>query len=451
MSKKLKSWLKNTGLALPLLIGMFICLLPSPFSWPVGMAVIILVALGYLILFGRKEAMDARVRWAFITGFVLLAAIISSVTLNWMQVEPGLIPLLIARGLALLVGIVLSYMITWLFFMAVIYVSSVYVLTLHKEENISLWEAIRFMHSLIRGSQHDWVEVKGGEAKELKKKGTMEDWSSLGKIIIAPGHAVVLEKKTEFSRVLGVGSHVKKKGEKVREVFELKGLSANPTLENVITRDQFPLTIKMSVGFKIKAAEDPKAKEVIKDNWEVFTPVGEATLKKGAASTGGGWKKRPEGAAVGALRDQIMTYTLDELFKIQENGQDPVQVNNRRIKIIEDAVKEAASEAVSKGGLLEVSGVDIQEITLPDDARERIKADSAKKVEAEKNTAKEELVSRILDDIGKRTGKIGPGELRVAVEMVEKLSEKKFPETFIAPNFLVGSQPLQDANQQNPN
>jgi regulator of protease activity HflC (stomatin/prohibitin superfamily) len=316
---------------------------------------------------------------------------------------------------AILLGILATLALTLTLFIVIGYFSSIYILALHEEE-VSFWDAFKSFWFLIFDVKLGWLLVENGEIKELKSKGFVNKWLSRGKIIVKPGNAVVLEKGGRITGIHGPGTVFTVKDETIRKpVFDLRPQFVMHELDKVITADQIPLKIKLGVGYRITPAKGPNAPDVIKEkNFDLF-PVEKATLQKAAFNgTAGGWKGFGENVCDGQLRDQIMVHRFDEIFEIRGDNQDiSVRVNERRIRHIEEAIMKTVNSFADASMGVTITFVDIGEITFPDDIEEAIQmriksqaeAEAIGRIENTRNSAKGDMVTRILNSISEQTNR----------------------------------------------
>ncbi len=255
--------------------------------------------------------------------------------------------------------------------------------------------------------------VEGGRVTEVER--ISENLDGVGKIIVKPGSAIVLETETAVSRICGPGVVIMGQDEKIRMVFDLRPQFDVTTLENVITADQISLTMEVGVGYRIQPASNPDDPSVIKESNFGLFPVHKETLLKAAFNgTAAGWTGFGANAPLGALRDQIMTHRLDELFELGGNALDPThkRVNDQQIKLIEQAVVDTVNGFATDNMGVEITGVDIRQIDLPDEVVEALRmeiksqaeAEAIQRIEAQRNAARGGLVNEILDGISAGMG-----------------------------------------------
>ncbi len=415
------------------LLGAVIFLLGPETFWILGVGIILLTWLMALIVFIPRRAAEVRGQWTLLACFFLLASIIASATLiyvhtNEIPIEltsPSLSTIAFTgeRIVAAVSGVAVGFIATLIFFVIVCYFCTIYALELNDELNF--WNAFKSFVHLILNFHLPWLLIEDGEITELVKKGFPIDRLSLGKVVIKPGNAVVMEKGGKITRICGPGIIVTTKNEKPRQVFDLRLQFAVLDVENVITADRIPLEIELGVGYKLTPASDLDDPTVIKEkNFNLF-PVTEETLRKAAFNgTAGGWTGFSQGAPTSLLRDQIMAHRFDEILEVQSADQDiSIRVNERRIKHIEDMIKETLDGFADTNMGVTITGIDIREITLPNDVKgalhTRIKAqaeaEAIQRIETERNAARSDMVSKILESISTGTGgPIGAVELKLA-------------------------------------
>jgi regulator of protease activity HflC (stomatin/prohibitin superfamily) len=414
-------------LVMAVLIGAILVLIPSVFTFVVGMTIVFLGVAFYAF---KVENVSVRVRWFFVTLFVLLAGIVASITLANSQIGVGYsdyVTELMMRGWALFVGVSVSLIVTLIFFLLVVYTSSVYVLALQTEEGLTVGQAFRSLLSLILGAQYDWIVVSDGKVTTTKEKGVMQKMGGPGKIIIAPGNAVVLEKAGKISRICGAGIVITTRFERIRQIFDLRPQFNIVSVENVVTANQIPLTIELGVGYRLKPASNPNTPGVIKDNMDAF-PVEEETLRRAAFNhTAGQWTGFGQGVVISNLRDQIMAHTLEELFELVPGSSGTPTVNRRRVQIIEETIQKEINEFAGNLGVL-ITGVDIRQIMLPGQVEESIYKGLELQIEAEaiakRNEARGNLMNTFLDSIAQRTEKVGETELQVATTLFAQVMQR---------------------------
>lgn len=432
---------KNVILILVTLLGTTIfLLLPGPF-WVIGTVLVLLPWIAYLIFVIPAKPAETRGLWAFAACFVIIASVTGFIAMLYLQKNPlsievntqslSSIPVIEVEDFSIsvnpnitsfFIGTVVALVTTPILLVVVGYFSSIYVLALH--EDLTPRDAFKSFMLLIFNVQRHWLLIKDGEIIPLKEKGFARDWLSLGKVIVTPGNAVVMEKGGKITGIYGPGVFLTGK-ERIRQIFDLRLQFDIQELDNVITADRIPLKITLGVGYKITPAPNPNALSVLKEkNYGLF-PVAKETLCKAAFNaTAGGWTGFAKGAPASQLRDQIMAHRFNELFEIHTEKQDiSIRVNERQIKHIETAILDTVNGFADTAMGVTITGVDIVEITLPDDVtaavnmgiRSRAEAEAIQTIEETRNFARGEMVANILASISSQTNQpIGDMELRLA-------------------------------------
>ena len=77
-----------------------------------------------------------------------------------------------------------------------------------------------------------------------------------------------------------------------------------------------------------------------------------------------------------------MAHRFDELFEVQGSSQDlDIRVNSRRIKLIEDTIKNAINKFATNSGI-EITAVDISEIHFHDKIKDKITEERVSQIDA---------------------------------------------------------------------
>jgi regulator of protease activity HflC (stomatin/prohibitin superfamily) len=421
----------NILLAVVTLIGTVAYMAAPDPMWWAGVGLVSLSWLVYLLLFiPRKKAPQTRGWWALGAIFFISAALAGAgLLLYWqatdMTVVIGNEPLTSdswgGRVLLVMLGGIVSFILTLLFFAAVGYFSVIYILDLPHEEGLKFWTAFRSYVALVLNMQYFWLEVTEGKVIEIRQKGFLKTWFSMGKIIVRPGNAVVLQKGGKITRICGAGVVPTTRNEFIRgNPIDLGPQFYVEQLKNVITADQVPLEIEVGISYKIKPALNPDDPRVIKEATYGVYPVEEKTLLDAAFKVKD-WHILAQGAVKNNLRDQIMTYKVDDLFQMLPKG-DTLRANNRQIREIEETAQNAVNGFATNMGI-EITGVDIRQITLSGELQEAVKmrinaqaeAEAIHRIEQSRNNARGELIASLLSNISNHTNKeIGDLELQLA-------------------------------------
>ncbi|MCG3212175.1 MAG: hypothetical protein FOGNACKC_05823 [Anaerolineae bacterium] len=381
--------------------------------------------------FNEDEA--SRARWIFAVIFVLLLGVTAWVfeqRLQQARPPADWVVALEQRGIALLLGGFISAIATTALATLTIFVASVYVLSINIVEEVSIWAAFRSLLSLILNTQYDWQVVSEGKVTRTREGGVMKFLGGPGKLIVDPGNAVALQRSGKITQIVGSGVWLTQRNENIREIFDLTNQSAVQSLTNVMTADRIPLEVEIGIGYRLVREAGSEVEGLIenKDEHKIF-PVKEGTLLKAISNntTGGRWSGFGGGAPVGQLRDQFMSYTLDELFELNPGKGDILRPNRRRIRQIEQEILTVLNGFAGNVGVT-FTGVDIREIKLPAKImetiflRERARAEARaiNQIEDTRNMAMGNMIMNILNNIPNQPGI----NLRDALRLVETFATR---------------------------
>lgn len=451
-------------------IGAFFFILAPGSYWTVGWLIFLLAWLGFLLFIAPKKPAQSRGGWAFIAWFMLSGAVFTAVTMLYLAANEEIViefssssalaPIAYAleRLTALVVGIIISIVTTLLFFFVVGYFSSIYVVGLHEDH--SFWQAFMSFVQLIFNIQLRWLKIEDGEIKVIKEEGLEIEGLSLGRLTIRAGNAAILEKGGKITRICGPGRVIIGKGERIRKHFDLRRQFKVDMVKNVITADKIPLDIEIGISYQLKRAADPNAAGVLKEETFGLYAVDTDTLLKAAFSgTGFGWLGVATAGPVSALRDQIMTLKLEEIFDLTAGSVGP---SARRVAQIETEIRDSVNGFAGNLGA-EVLSIDIREIHLPMGVKEawetqikaQAEAEAITAIEGRRNTVRGQTVSSILQAITNGTGRpISESDLELAtlfaqiskraltddvlghkyMEMLQKMAEAEGTKIFTTPN-----------------
>ncbi len=411
----------------------FFLLAPGTY-WLLGAVILLATWFGYLMLIFPRKPVTSRGLWAFTGWFMLAAVIIATAIVGGMQLNEltlniqgegiSTMSYFKERLFAVVLGGVLGFGLTVVFFIMVGYFSSIFVLAF-QEEPMTFSTAFKSFVFLIFNFSLPWLVVENGKKVEIKQMGFNNAWLSRGKIIVKPGNVIVTERGGAITGIHGPGTIFTRKSERIREIIDLRAQFVTALVENLITADQIPIiSIEIGIGYKITPATDPNSKTVLKEkNYGVY-PVEEETIKKATFNTVGGKHIGfSEGSPGVMLRDQIMAHSIDQLFTLTQTDDSTPQVNRRRIQQIEQDIVNGLNSFADNVFGVTFTGVDIRQINLHPDYKEAIRtrlkaiaeSEAIAAIEHRRNVARGELVTRILDAIATGTGnKIGQTELELA-------------------------------------
>jgi regulator of protease activity HflC (stomatin/prohibitin superfamily) len=287
-------------------------------------------------------------------------------------------------ALAFLGGIVAGIGLPALFWFLVFWASTEWLMSISETHAISKGDALRFVVARTFGTAQALFVVENGKLTVEKPKGILSKLGGPGTLVVRSGTAVVLERGSRISRVLGPGTYALEPGENFKQPAETKGIidlrggGGVLEVENVLTKDGILLKFKIGGGFQLEPkSETDKRPSSRFEGGEATTPVVgapeypvyEATILKAVNNTGdGGLKDMYPKGAVDTLRDVVASYTFDQIFPPNPTAEDNPDPDSRLIKQIEKKVKDSI-DASWRGVLFR--GIDIQEISMPPEVREK--------------------------------------------------------------------------------
>lgn len=377
-------WAKIIGKIFYLLVAAVVVFMVFKFApWNWGVISIFIVTLGFILIFLRSDifrsglfifitlylATDFTV-WIFrqlTTNASVMAFIRDSAVLSFLLDGTG------GRLFwSIMAGFILALVVTLTPLLILAFVSSVFILALHKMDGVSLWDAVVYTVSLILGINQAYIVVENGQAVITKEAGRLGVLGGPGHLVVKQGNVVVLERGGKITRIVNAGVIKLKRLETIRNIFILGLQSKSAEFEHVLTRDRIPLTISMGIKFLIEPAS-----EVEKRTESHITPHGEAltaklddglyqvyegTIRKAALMAQRltfdqlhfskcedqicrdievtKWQDVAGSVPEGELRDYIISHDFDELFELAgiTDGTPQLRVSSRKILEIEQAI-----------------------------------------------------------------------------------------------------------------
>jgi hypothetical protein len=419
----------------------------------------------------------ARGLWMLVIVYLFVTVLCSSLALVGLSNDPGIPALAQSSATAnfflgsdaalvltsILIGLLAAIALVVIPFLLLVAVATAGILKWHKkDEQISFFEAFRYLLKSVLGLSGFSVIIDNGEIKGSEKDKTrLANFGGPGKITVYPGQVVVLYRWGKFTRAVGVGPTMLKREELIREIMPLVARGGPNIVENVLTRDRIPLTMTVAHVAQMETAAETKARlqkavaetqanlaklratgtsssenlqdaeQKVKEATERFKTLEndriigddylqcyESIAKLAAAKT----PNILEGLripVVNNLRDVIMSEYFEDLFKISNNDEDLMaRVNQRKIAEIEKMVVERARKVkIDEGVVLRL--VDIQEVRFPEEIEERIKTEMTaladariKNIEAQTREQTAEIKNKIMlnDAIARSTAKATEAE-----------------------------------------
>jgi regulator of protease activity HflC (stomatin/prohibitin superfamily) len=218
-----------------------------------------------------------------------------------------------------------------------------------------------------------------------------------GLLIVADGHAVVLERGRRISRIVGAGTTFLRQDEQPGLIVPLRSETISKVITNVLTRDGVmieaftlfvyyqvdPGSSQSSEGIEFAYNEDhiKRIWRRVNKDWDSIKPAMETIVDT-------------------SLRDVITRCNLDEVFTARERIKDEVcaQINKRSLDFL----------------AIRVVGADIGEVRIPEEVKDRLmqkwmadwdqridttRAETEKLVQMVEATARKETIQAIAEGI----------------------------------------------------
>jgi regulator of protease activity HflC (stomatin/prohibitin superfamily) len=217
--------------------------------------------------------------------------------------------------LSSLLGVIVSLLI----FVLPILGASYVVRTMYEVPKLS--DAFSYALKLIFAYPFPGVKVSEGKASQVSGGTVGLKIGGPGLLKVGPDSAVVLKKGKEL-KVVGVGTHFLKLGEKVGEAVDLRPQTKEGTVK-AMTKDGFEVEIDFSVGFQIDTGGRTST---VAEPYPYSEPavLKAVFLSKQVGADGAkNWHERIPGAVFGNVREMIATHRLEDLFEPDKPGADP--------------------------------------------------------------------------------------------------------------------------------
>jgi regulator of protease activity HflC (stomatin/prohibitin superfamily) len=266
-------------------------------------------------------------------------------------------------------------------FLLATHMSGEWILALHEVYGVTRQEARQLVKSMYLNTAYAFCMVENGEITKTKPEGLLPKLGGPGKVVIKPYNAVVFEQAGKTTRIEGPGTVLTKRHELQKEIVDLRKQSEAFIAENVLTKDQVPLTFHCSVGFCIESLEDTETRlkgqrEAIRSYRDSDAIGGDyavykRTLHKAVyGPTAAGWKVTSRGATESKLREVVREYLLADLYQIG------TATAARSPSVIDQIVKETLSRvsAVSHNWGTTITSFSIKTVTIPEDVEAQLQA-----------------------------------------------------------------------------
>ncbi len=336
----------------------------------VGYLAFLVFGLLFAIFFAGKSRQIFLIFYVFLaagfligglTYYVLDTTEIAARLGNWPLIGPLLEPTATKTGLTILIGAVGGMLSIGL-------VTGLGPVILTKLGNgiLAVAQAIKFGGPIIVIDEGKWENPDPDKPPEQVV--------GPATLIVRPYNAIVLVKGSKVSRIEGPGEVKLEKWEGIKAAVDLRPQGEGYKAE-VRTKDNFPLTVRGGVGFRIESqAETDKLgwtaddtitklfKEAIgSDDYKVY----KHTIYRAVFAVGAGknWIDKTSSTPEGKVRDIIRGYDLEDIFPLDGTRQ-PESFLNELAKQATEAVQKSA-----RGWGVTVYGVGVNEVEMPEHVR----------------------------------------------------------------------------------
>lgn len=387
MRPPLISYIGLLGRGLVMLIILALGILALVINYWFGVA-FIFSSLLILILFGFK-GFQGRNLLLLLYSFALVAVIVSSVAYTFLVSSQALAQGNIDQSAlvtSILIGAVVSFVAIVPFFL-VVTVAALGILKWHKYQGVTFLQAYRYLLSLALGLRYLWIIIDRGEIYgdegDIKRLIT---FGGPGWLRVYPGQIVILHHWGKITRVVGPGSVMLEHHEKIQTILPLGTKGGVNTIENVLTKDRVPLTLKVLHAVRLEPAKATQQRlgtmkddPIVGDDYDqCYESIARLASQKAPDMWG-----TVKNVIANNMKDVIMTCEFEELFGMtQDDSEDlVVRADQRKLADIEKTVLEKAKGYGLKKGVM-LLAVDINEIQYPEEIRDKINKEATAHLDA---------------------------------------------------------------------
>ncbi len=283
----------------------------------------------------------------------------------------------------------------WLFTVILLIDTSVNVLYGFFEEPGARGMGLRYwVTNIFLGVPGTQVVTSSGQIQATKPPGPIATvFRKLGaraQIIIENGAAVVFERGGKLTRVHGPGIVWVKHQERIARVVDLRRQVRSKAVHNIMARNGLSFGLSsLDAIFEVAADFDPQRGEYSFSQEAVLNLV----YRGGFVYRNGGeaieWGNRVLGSVEYWVRNVAATYELEEIARL-ENG-------SARERFLRE-VEMAARPAIREYGV-NLLGVDMGHVVLPEDLREYLSGDLKKQIKLQWAETQGEAIKKIADGL----------------------------------------------------
>jgi len=260
--------------------------------------------------------------------------------------------------------------------LAVMYVSSEWLLAMRKTFGVTRGQALRLLFTVMFNMNPPYFIIEDGEIALAKPAGVLELFGGPGVAVVTLYNAVVFEWGGEVTRIEGPGVYLTKLFEFPKHVIDLRPQWESFEVEEVLTKDKVPLHIKCGLGYRIESRD--QTAERVEERREVIEegrrfpgiisgeyPVYKRTIFKAAYGPAGDWKITTKGATITKLREVVSEFELRDIYRFDEQSKEFILAEIGR------RTKEEVAKIAHYWGV-RVGTVNIDTIEVSEAVREKV-------------------------------------------------------------------------------
>ena len=251
--------------------------------------------------------------------------------------------------------------------LAVMYVSSEWLLAMRETYGVTRGQALRLLVSLVLNVSYPYYLIEDGEMTKVKPEGVLDRLGGPGVAVVKPYNAVAFERGGKVTRIEGPDLFMTKRFEFAKHVIDLRPQWESFEVEEVLTRDKVPLHIKCGLGYRIESRE--QTAERGEDPREMIEgrrfpgiisgeyPVYKRTIFKAAYGPAGDWKFTTKGATITKLREVVSEFGLRDIYRRGEQGKEFTPVEQGEELVPNEQVKEFVLAEIGRRTKEKVAGI----------------------------------------------------------------------------------------------
>jgi regulator of protease activity HflC (stomatin/prohibitin superfamily) len=352
------------------------------YSYWLGISFFFVGLLG-LIRFGFEEYQGRNLLLLGVFS-LLVAILVGSLTQVFLIANPGISPFAQDNPFtifltSIVVGVVASLIGVIIPFLVLVAITTVGILKWHKiGEPISFIAAYWYLLITILGVFRFSVIIEDGDKKGSERDiQRLEQFGGPGWLIIHAGQVVVLREWGKITRVAGLGSFMLRRNEQIKAIVPLTPKGNMQEIENVLTRDKVPLTVKVVHVAQMEPAAQTAERlgtAIDDDHFTIgddYDECYDSIARRVATKAPNVWESM-KATVASNIKDVFITCNFEELFDISGENEDlEGSINNRKIAEIEETVLERSRGSATGKGLI-LRAVDINEVIFPEEITDKI-------------------------------------------------------------------------------